>query len=342
MGKLLTTKQRRELELSHRSETVLRYGDRIKAILLLDSEWPVNKISEALLLDDNTIRNYKKLYLSGGIEGLCCDNYVGRQCVLSEEEQESLKEELKRKIYLSSNEIITFIEKAFGIKYSISGITYLLHKLNFSYKKPNLVPGKADEERQAQFLNLYRDLKKKKKPEDTIYFVDGVHPQHNSLPSYGWLPRGEEVKLKSNTGRQRANISGALNSDTHEVLVQEHATLNADNTIKFFKLLERKNPNSKNIYLILDNAGYYKGEKIRRHLETSKIKLVFLPPYAPNLNLIERLWKFFKKKVLYNKYYSTFSEFKSACMEFFHKKNLRKYNKELDSLLTENFQIVSA
>ena len=60
------------------------------------------------------------------------------------------------------------------------------------------MPGKADEEKQAQLLKLYRDLKKRKKPEDTIYFVDGVHPQHNSLPSYGWLPRGEEVKLKSN------------------------------------------------------------------------------------------------------------------------------------------------
>jgi len=342
MGKLLTTKQRRELELAHRSETLLRYGDRIKAILLLDSEWPVNKIAEALLLDSNTIRNYKRLYESGGIERLCSDNYLGRQCGLSEEEQASLKGELKRKIYLCTNEIITFIEESFGLKYSISGVTYLLHRLGFSYKKPNLVPGKADEDKQREFLKLYKALRSKKKPEDTIYFADGVHPQHNSLPSYGWLPRGEETKLKSNTGRQRANISGALNAETQEVVVQEHDTLNAENTIKFFKLLERKNPNSKNIYVILDNAGYYKGEKIREYLKTSRIKLVFLPPYAPNLNLIERLWKFFKKQVLYNKYYSTFSEFKSACMEFFHKKNLRRYKKELHSLLTENFQIVSA
>jgi len=342
MGKLLTTKQRQKLKLAHRSETLIRYADRIKAILLLDSGWPVNKIAEALLLDSNTIRNYKRLYESGGIETLCSDNYQGRQCDLSEEEQESLKEELKRKIYLCTNEIITFIEKSFGVNYSISGVTYLLHRLGFSYKKPNLVPGKADEEKQKEFLKLYKRLKAQKKPEDTIYFADGVHPQHNSLPSYGWLPRGEETKLKSNTGRQRANISGALNAETHEVVVQEHVTLNAENTIEFFKLLERKNPNSKNIYVILDNAGYYKGEKIREYLKTSRIRLIFLPPYAPNLNLIERLWKFFKKLVLYNKYYSTFSEFKSACMEFFHKKNLRKYKKELDSLLTENFQIVSA
>lgn len=218
----------------------------------------------------------------------------------------------------------------------------LLHRIGFSYKKPNLVPGKADETAQRTFLESLNSLKKTKKPEDKILFVDGVHPQHNSLPSYGWLPKGEETKLKSNTGRQRANLSGALDSETLEVIIQEHRTLNAEATIAFFRLIERKNSEAPSIYIILDNAGYYKGEKIREYLKTSRIKLVFLPPYAPNLNLIERLWKFFKKKVLYNRYYQTFSEFRFACLTFFHKKNLRKHASELDSLLTQNFQIVSA
>jgi len=204
------------------------------------------------------------------------------------------------------------------------------------------VPGKANEEAQREFLEELAKLKKKIKPEDKLYYVDGVHPQHNSLPSYGWLPKGEETKLKSNTGRQRANINGALNADTHEVIIQETVTLNAETTIKFFKQIENKNKDAKSIYLILDNAGYYKGEKIREYLKTSKIKLIFLPPYAPNLNLIERLWKFFKKKILYNRYYKTFAEFRDACLGFFKKSNLRKFKKELNSLLIDNFQIVSA
>jgi len=342
MGKFLTTKQRQNLERAHRRESSLRYGDRIKTILLLDADWPASQIAEALLLDANTVRQYKRVYDSGGIERLCRDDYLGRQCGLSEKEQKLLKVELRSKIYLTTSEILIYVKTTFGVEYSISGITYLLHRLGFSYKKPNLVPGKADEEQQKVFLKAYRDLKAKKSPEDKLYFTDGVHPQHNSLPSYGWLPKGEETKLKSNTGRQRANICGALDAETHEMIVQEHVTLNAENTIKFFKLLERKNPNAKNIYIILDNAGYYKGEKIREYLKTSRVKLVFLPPYAPNLNLIERVWKFFKKKVLYNQYYPTFSEFRVACLEFFSKKSLRKYKTELSSLLTENFQIVSA
>jgi transposase len=175
-----------------------------------------------------------------------------------------------------------------------------------------------------------------------VYYGDGTHPQHNSMPSYGWLPKGEDTPLKSNTGRKRVNISGVLDADTQEVIIREETRLNADSTIEFFKLIERRNPQSKKIYIILDNAGYYKGDKIREYLKNSKIQILFLPPYAPNLNLIERLWKFFKKKVLYNRYYEKFEDFRNACLQFFTKRSLRRFRHELNSLLTENFQIVSA
>lgn len=342
MGKLLSKKEREKLVQAHRSESKSRYCDRIKAILLLDSNWTVSKIAEALLLDENTIRSYKTRFESGGIAELCSDAYGGRECSLDDEELAELESELRGNIYLSTKGVLSYVKQNFGIEYSISGMTYLLHRIGFSYKKPDLVPGKADANKQEEFLEIYRELKTTKKAEDPMFFVDGVHPQHNSMPSYGWLPRGEKTKLKSNTGRQRININGALNAETLEVIAKEHCTLNAEATIAFFKLIERLNDKAKNIYLILDNAGYYKGEKIREYLKTSRIKLMFLPPYAPNLNLIERLWKFFKKTVLYNRYYATFQEFKVASMEFFKKKNLRKYKKELSSLLTENFQIVSA
>lgn len=65
---------------------------------------------------------------------------------------------------------------------------------------------------------------------------------------------------------------------------------------------------------------------------------MFLPPYAPNLNLIERFWKFFKKKILYNRYFETFDEFKVACEDFFA--NPASYRSELRSLLTEKFEII--
>lgn len=83
MGIFLTNKQRKELECAHREESSSRYADRIKTILLLDSGWEVQKIAEALLIDTNTVRHYKKLYEYGGVEKLCSDNYLGRQSSLS-------------------------------------------------------------------------------------------------------------------------------------------------------------------------------------------------------------------------------------------------------------------
>ena len=77
---------------------------------------------------------------------------------------------------------------------------------------------------------------------------------------------------------------------------------------------------------------------VSEFLKTSKIQLVFLPPYAPNLNLIERLWKFMKKKVLYNQYYEKFSEFRKAMLKFFE--NMEEYESELSTLLTNNFRIL--
>ena len=92
------------------------------------------------------------------------------------------------------------------------------------------------------------------------------------------------------------------------------------------------------ITIFCDNAAYYKAKKVSDYLETSKIELVPLPPYSPNLNLIERFWKFFKRKVLYNTYYQTFAEYEDACSAFFD--NLDKHRDGLRSLLTDNFEIV--
>jgi transposase len=79
-------------------------------------------------------------------------------------------------------------------------------------------------------------------------------------------------------------------------------------------------------------------KKVKKYLEESKVKLVFLPAYSPKLNLIERLWKYFRKIVLYNKYYETFDEFKKACKSFFRRS--KKYKEEISSLLAEKFQII--
>jgi len=80
-----------------------------------------------------------------------------------------------------------------------------------------------------------------------------------------------------------------------------------------FQQIEAQNPQAARIPIICDNARYYHAQLVKDYLANSKIEPVFLPPYAPNLNLTGRFWKFFKKTVLYGRYYETFSQFKRLC-----------------------------
>ena len=112
--------------------------------------------------------------------------------------------------------------------------------------------------------------------------------------------------------------------------------INVESVLRIFKELENRNHDADCIYVICDNASYYHSRIAKEYVEKSRIKMVFLPPYSPNLNIIERLWKFFKKKVV-SYYYSEFSEFKMACADFFQ--NLHLYKDELETLLTDNFQM---
>jgi len=179
-----------------------------------------------------------------------------------------------------------------------------------------------------------------KQPEDLILFMDGVHPQHNPVMACGWIKRGVEFPIKSNTGHQRLNVNGAVNIDSLDTVCRFYDTINGEATIDLFKVIEERYPEAGTIHIIYDNVRYYRSKEVSEFLETSRIEFVFLPPYAPNLNLIERYWLYFKKVVLYNHYCETFKDFKTACENFFSEPE--KHVDNLRSLLTENFQIIDA
>lgn len=104
--------------------------------------------------------------------------------------------------------------------------------------------------------------------------------------------------------------------------------------------IRKEYPDEKKIVIILDNASYNRAYSVRDLAFELNIELVFLPPYSPNLNLIERLWKFMKKKMLSCIYYPTFSEFQTAIYDFCG--TIEKYQKEITSLLSQKFEIIKA
>ena len=307
---------------------------------MLHQGYSHQQVADVLLLDMTTIWRWHQLYTDTGIKGLLQDNYIGGTCKLTEEQLNSFVQHLEYNVYLTSKEICTYVKKSFGIEYTPKGMTSLLHTLNFTYKKPKHIPGKANSKAQQEFLDRYEQLKNNMSAEDKLYFVDGVHPLHNSQPAYGWIKKGHEMVIQANTGRQRINLNGAYCIEDHSAVIHEAEMINAQSTIALFKEIMRKQPLGF-IYIILDNARYYRSEMVSEFVSrNSRIRLMFLPPYSPNLNVIERLWRFFKKNVTYNTYYEDFAVFRKNCLNFF--KNLKKYRHQLETLMTDNFQLIQA
>ena len=133
-----------ELRAAHRATREKREADRIKAVILLASGWSAEDIADALLIDPNTVRNHFKRYQQGGLPGLLHVAYRGSDCELGETELAVLDAHLQTELYLSAKDVAAWVEETFGVVYTVSGMTAVLHRLGFVYKKPKLVPGKAD------------------------------------------------------------------------------------------------------------------------------------------------------------------------------------------------------
>lgn len=324
----------------HKSTSERRKADRIKAILLLNKGFDFNEVAELLLIDDATVRRWYDTFKTKGIKTLIRDFYIGGTRKLTQIELTCLNQQLSHRIYRTAKEVCWYVEQKFGVVYTPKGMTSLLHKLGFRYKKPKQVPGKANLEKQQAFIEQYEALKQGKSPEDHVYFMDGVHPLHNSQMAYGWIKKGKEKTIKSNTGRERLNLNGAYDIDKHKMFIQEDESVNSQSTIALIKQIQAKQQKGK-IFIILDNAKYYKSELIAKFLDKNpRVQFMFLPPYSPNLNIIERLWKFFKENITYNKYYGKFKVFREKSLHFFE--NIQIYREELKSLMTENFHLFPA
>ena len=339
----LSDKEEMELRRAHKQSKEKRIADRIKTILLLNKGYSYGEISTILMFDDSTLRSYYELYVSHGIEGLIKFNYKGGISYLNTDQLKELDHHLQVHTYLRAIEIREYIKQFFRVEYSTDAVRALLIRMGFVYKKPKHIPSKADEEKQKTWVAEYEDLKANKNPEDQIYFMDGVHPQHNSMAAYGWIKKGTQKHLKANTGRERLNLNGAINIEDLQnisILIREDPVINAQSTIKLVEQIKEQQT-SGFIHIVCDNARYYRCNLVKEYLTNNpRIKILFLPPYSPNLNIIERLWKFFRKQLLYNKYHENIFSFRQRTFAFFDTISIN-HKLELSTLLIDKFQIIN-
>lgn len=171
-----------------------------------------------------------------------------------------------------------------------------------------------------------------------VYYADGTHPTHNTKTGRGWIRKGQTFEVDCNSGRKRMNINAAVRANKPEHLVYDIAEcINAQSTQRLCRKLLRKHPR-KTIYLICGNAGYNRCTWLQTWASDQRIEFVFLPTYSPNLNLIERLWRFLRKEVIHSIYYDTYDKFRQGIIQFLE--NIKEHKEQLHKLLTLNFRTV--
>ena len=182
-------------------------------------------------------------------------------------------------------------------------------------------------------------LEEAKRGERTVYFADAAHFVHGVFIACVWCI--VRVFIPTPSGRNRYNVLGVIDAITHNFISVCNTTY--INHLSVIELLEKIREVHKDsvipITIFLDNAKYQRCKAVTESAAMLNIELMFLPSYSPNLNLIERLWKWLKKDCLNCKYYGTFTEFKAAIDNSLNKIMTGQAQKELESLLTLKFQL---
>jgi transposase len=186
---------------------------------------------------------------------------------------------------------------------------------------------------------LHPRLEEAKAGKRIVYFADAAHFVHGAFIACVWCI--VRVFIPTPSGRSRYNVSGAIDAITRNFIPVCNTTyINHLSVIELLeKIRERHNGSVIPISIFMDNAKYQRCKAVTEKAAGLNIELMFIPSYSPNLNLMERLWKWLKKDCLNCKYYSNFCEFKEAIDLSLNKINNGQVQTDMDSLLTLKFQL---
>lgn len=313
------------------------------ALLLKSQEIAHHKIAKALNICENTLRAYFKDYISESISSIEKIEFNKPKSELAKFE-DVVREYVKNTPPHTIKQACAEIGKLTGIELKETQMRKYLKFLGVKFRKVAGIPAKADPVEQKRFLEeeMNPRLKEAEEGKRKVYFIDAAHFVLGAF--LGCLWSFIRIFVRTPSGRQRFNVLGALDADTKEMITVTNTTYITSTQV--CELLERIAQRSfdpaTNTFIpttaFLDNAKYQRCKAVQEKATALNIELRFLPPYSPNLNLIERVWKFTKKKALNSKYYADFLLFSSAINDFLGTMH-SKYTAELKTLLTLKFQL---
>lgn len=332
----LSEKKKQELELLHRYEGDRRVCDRIKAVLLKSEGWTNKTIAQALRIHEETVRQHLTDWITD--EKLKPEN-GGLSSKLTDIQSRDLDVHLAETTYTKVIDICAYVEVTFGVRYTISGMTKWLKQHDFSYKHPKSVPAKADLAKQEEFIEKYLNLVADTPANEPILFIDAAHPTMATKVVCGWIKKGVDKPIAQTASRTRVNIVGAIELATMNVISCRPDYVNAETTVAFFDQIKTAYPNAPKIHIILDQSGYHRSQLVRDAALEKNIELHYLPPYSPNLNSIERLWKVMNEEERDNVFFPSAKMFRDAINKFFDVK-LPKIAQSLRGRINDNFQTI--
>ena len=284
----------------------------------------------------HSVSRWVQRYQTGGFESLCQYNYGTNKSEM-ENHSGSILSSFAERPPMSAREAKSRIEEMTGISRSPSQVRTFMKHHGLRYIKTGHIPAKADTGQQQQWVKttLEPAIQKARNGECHLLFMDAAHfiltPFICALWCYARL------FIKASSGRNRINVLGAVDAITKEIITMSNTTFISAQTIVSFLLQLRQHYGDIPLKIVLDNARYQHCTLVEETAKELNIALLFLPSYSPNLNIIERLWKFAKKTILYAKYYETPAKFHLAITDFFQGIN-QKYNVELKNIMTLKFQ----
>lgn len=293
-------------------------------------------IAPLVQMNPYTVRGVIKMYKEGGIELV---TKIGSHHPTSELENHkaSIIEEFTKNPPASAKEAAYRIEKMTGIKRSEQRVRIFMKSIGMECRKTAAIPAKADVEKQAQFKKevLEPEIASAQAGKSVLLFMDAAHFVQAAFLGMLWC--FTRIFVRSPAGRKRWNVLGAYNAITGELTtVMNDGYITATTVCELLRKLAAQYPGQR-IVIVLDNARYQHCKLVKELAEELGMTLQFLPSYSPNLNLIERLWKFVKKKSLYNQYYETFELFKAGIIDCLDRVST-DHKDELKTLMTPNFQ----
>ena len=313
-----------------------RVQEKMQAVYLKSQGLPHKEICRLSRISENTLRSYLRQFKEGGVERLKRLDFA-RPASEMAGHREDLEDDFRKNPPRSAGEAAAAIERITGLRRGPTQVRKFLTGMGLKCRKLGLIPAKADAAEQARFLDekLRPRLGQARRLKRVVCFVDAAHFVHGPYLGYLWC--FVRLLMRGPSGRKRFNVLGAIDAVTHGLTtVCNETAINAEAVCELLRKLSARYVGLP-MTLVLDNARYQRCVLVQQLARELRIELLFLPSYSPNLNLIERLWKFVKKECLSCRYDEDFARFKAAITECLDEVEGR-HKSSIRSLLTLNFQ----